>query len=91
VNELVRPDLVRCSLDDHPALVHHGDALGDPQSHVHVVLDENQRDLGVERKQEIRQQHALASGETGCGLVEHQDLRFGRERHRKRHLPVLAM
>ena len=45
----------------------------------------------VESEQEIGQQRSLASGKPGCGLVEHQDLRLGRERHRKRHLPLLPV
>src|SRR6476661_8265303 len=42
VHRLVGTDLVGRALDDHPAVVHHRHALGDPERDVHVVLDQDQ-------------------------------------------------
>ena len=91
MHELVGADLLRRPLDDHASVVHHRHPLGDAKRDVHVVLDQDQRDLAVEREQQVRQQRSLASREAGRGLVEHQDLRVGRERHRERDLAVLAV
>ena len=46
---------------------------------------------GSSAEQQLGQELPLAAGEAGCGLVEHQELRLGRERHRDRDLPVLAV
>ena len=47
--------------------------------------------LAIEREQEIGQQLPLAPRKPRRGLVEHERLRLGRERHRDRDLPVLAV
>ncbi len=45
----------------------------------------------VEHEQELGQELTLAAGEAGSRLVEHEDARLGGQRHRERHLPVLAV
>ncbi len=88
---LIRADLVRSAFDDHAAVVHHRHALRDAERDVHVVLDEDQRDRGVEPQQELGEKDALAAREARRGLVEHQHAGLGGERHRDRDLPVLAV
>ena len=58
---------------------------------VHVVLDEDQGDLRIEREQQIGEHLTLAAREARGRLVEHEELRLGRERHRDRDLPMLAV
>ena len=45
----------------------------------------------IEREQEVRQQLTFAPREPRCRFVEHESFRLGRERHRNRDLPVLAV
>ena len=91
MHDLVGADLVGRALDDHPAVVHHRHPLGDAERDVHVVLDEDQRDAPVEPEQQVGQELPLAAREPGGGLVEHQQLRLGGERHGERDLPMLAV
>ena len=42
-------------------------------------------------EQQLREQLPLAAREPGGGLVEHQHLRLGGERHRERDLALLAV
>ncbi len=44
-----------------------------------------------ERDQQIGEELPLAAGEAGGGLVEHQDLGLGGQRHASADLPVLAV
>ena len=88
---LVRADLGRRAFDDHAAVVHHRHLLGDGERDVHVVLDEDQRDVPVEAEQELGQQLTLAARQAGRRLVEHERLRLSGERHRDRDLAVLAV
>ncbi len=47
---------------------------------VHVVLDDQDRDLGGQRRDRVEDQVALGRGHAGRGLVEQQDLGAGGER-----------
>ena len=61
VDGLVGADLVGRALDDHAAVVHHRHPLGDTERDVHVVLDEDQRDVPVEPEQKLGQELPLAA------------------------------
>ena len=76
MDELVAPDLLGSPLDDYAAVVHHRDPIGDTEGHIHVVLDQQQRDRPVEAEQEIGEKPSLAAGEAGGRLVEHQHARL---------------
>src|SRR6185437_13815458 len=84
-------DLVGRALHDLEPVMHHRDALGDAQGHVHVVLDEDQRDALVELEQQIGQRDALAAREARGRLVEEHELGLGGARHRDLELALLAM
>ncbi len=88
---LVGADLVGRALHDHAAVVHHRHPLGDAQRHVHVVLDQDQRDRRIERQQELGELHALGAGEARGRLVEHHQLRVRRARHAHLELALLAV
>jgi hypothetical protein len=91
VHGLVGSDLGGSPFDDDAPVVHHRHLLGHTQGDVHVVLDEDERDLAIEPEQELRQELPLAPGEPGGRLVEHQGLGLGRKRHGDCDLPVLAV
>ena len=55
VYELVRANLVGRALDDDVAVVHHRDPLGHAERDVHVVLDQDERDVAFEaEKKSVR-------------------------------------
>ena len=70
--------------------MHHRHPLGDAKCDVHVVLDEDQRDVPIETERRSVKS-CRSPREPGRRLVEHQDFRLGGERHRERDLPVLAV
>jgi hypothetical protein len=59
-------------------VVEHGDPVGDPHDHAHVVLDEQdgQAQLGHQAHQELHEAGRLALGHPGGGLVEQQERRL---------------
>ena len=87
------------SVDEHLRMVEarRGDSTRWTVDRVYELfprLAERKRNGGAQLsggEQQIRQQRSLASREAGRRLVEHQDLRVGRERHRERDLAVLAV
>jgi hypothetical protein len=91
VHELVGPDLGRRALDDDAAVVHHRHALRDPQRHIHVVLDEDQRHVAFKGQQQLREREPLAAREARGRLVEHHDLRVAGARHPHLELALLAV
>jgi hypothetical protein len=60
----------------------HRDALGKVERHFHVVLDHHDGDVGRDRRQQLLHIAPLVDREPGKGLVEQQDSRALRERHR---------
>ena len=91
VHGLVGADLGRRALHDHAAVVHHRDPLGHAQRDVHVVLDQDQGDRRIERKQHLGQVHALGAGEPRRRLVEHHELGLRDAGHADLELPLLAV
>ncbi len=78
-------------LDDHAAVVHHRHPLGDVESDVHVVLDQDESDRAVETEQALPEQMTLSTRQARRRLVEHQHLRLRGQSHRYRHLTVLSV
>ena len=71
--------------------MHHRHPVRHGEGDVHVVLDEDQRDLGVEPLQEIGEKGSLSSGETRGGLVQHHELRIARSSHTYLELTLLPV
>ena len=90
---VVRPDLVRLALGDLLAVVEHPDVLGHAHDDLHVVLDQEDRQvlLLAELVHELGEPLGLLRVHAGRGLVEQQQLRVGRERPRDLHAALVAV
>ena len=60
----------------------HGNAVGDRQHPVDVVLDQQHRMALRQTLDQVRDDDAVRLGEAGKRLVEQQQLRLDRQRHR---------
>ena len=69
------------ALDDHLAVVQHGDALGKAQRRVHIVLDHHDGHVARDRGEQRADGLALGLGQSGERLVEQQHFRLLRQRH----------
>src|ERR1043166_684725 len=75
-------DLVRCAFEEDAAARPYDDAARKPKHEVHVVLDEQHRDVAREVRDDLEQFLALVARDAGGGLIEQQHLRPGGERER---------
>ena len=76
---------------DHAPVVQHGDVIGDGHHHVHVVLDQDDRDAAVRQQADQRLEVLdLAMREAGRRLVEQQQPRLERERPRDLEAALVA-
>jgi hypothetical protein len=75
-------DLLRRALREHGALHQHGDLLGEAEHHIHVVLDDQHGDVGIEAGDHIEDEMALRGRHAGRRLVEQQHARPLGERNR---------
>jgi len=73
------------------AEVQHGDRLHDLESHVHVVLDEQDREPRVQAFDESGHLPALAGRETGGGLIKQQHARPPGQREEHLQLALLPI
>ena len=71
----------RAALDDHLAEMEHGDALGEVERHVHVVLDHDDGDVTGDGADEAEDVATLLDREPGERLVEQQDPGLLGQRH----------
>src|SRR5215468_1019907 len=88
---LVRGDLPGRPLHQHAAADHHNDAAREAEHYVHVVLDEEHRDVARETGDRDEERRALVARHTRCRLVEQQHFRPRRERERDLEQPLLAV
>ena len=65
------------------AFHHHGDALGETEHDVHVVLDDEHADMLGQRLDGVEDDVAFGAGHAGGGLVEQQHLGLQSERDRE--------
>ena len=89
----VRAHLVGLALGDLLAVVEHGDALGDAHDDLHVVLDQQDRQLALvaQLPHELRELRRLLRVHAGGRLVEQQQLGLGRQRPRDLHPALVAV
>jgi len=57
----------------------HGDALGERERHVHIVLDQQHRDRTIEPFDQLAHRDTLGRGESSHRLVEQEQPRPPRE------------
>src|ERR1700680_4429841 len=88
---LVARDLIRRAFYQHRTADEHGNLLGELEYQVHVVLDEDDRDVPGKRGDDREQVRAFRGGNTRGGLVQQQHLRPGRERERDLQEALLAI
>ncbi len=73
-------------------MVHDGDAVHEPQDHVHVVLDhEHGAADRVQVADDLDEAGHVGRRHAGHGLVEQHDARLGREQHRDLELALVAV
>src|SRR5262245_44055209 len=87
----VRHDFGARALDDHAAVMEHGDALGEIEGGIHVMLDQHDRDLTRDAGHELPDRDALLAREAGERLVQQQQARPLCERHGHLHAAALAV
>ena len=73
-------DLIGRALCEHRALHQHGDLPGEAEHDVHVVLDDQHGDVGIERSDDVENEMAFRRRHAGRRLVEQQHARLLRKR-----------
>src|SRR5688572_3528622 len=73
------------------AEMQHRDARDDIEHHVHVVLDEEDRERGIEALEELGHLARLAGGQAGRRLVEQEQPRIARQAEHHFDLALLAV
>src|SRR4029079_19110836 len=75
-------DLLRLAGLQNLAVVQHGNGVSKVEHHVHVMLDQEDRELRIEPHQELGHLDRLAGRKSRGGLVEQQDFRIaGKTEH----------
>src|SRR6185312_5693864 len=87
---LVAPDRIRQSGRDHAAIDQHRDAVGEREHGFHVVLDQHDRHLLAQVRQQLHHPRGFGDAEPRHRLVQEQQLRLGRERHRQLEFALFA-
>src|SRR5882724_4011852 len=82
VHASVLPDLVGGAFDQYLTLHEHGDAPGEPEDQIHVVLDDQDRDFLGQLVEHLENAMRLERRHARCRLVEEQHLGFQAERDR---------
>ena len=88
---LVAADRRRRARGDDAAVDQHGDAVGEREHRLHVVLDQHDGDFPAAIPAAASPCARIGDAESGHRLVEQQQLRLGRERDRQFELALLAM
>src|SRR5258706_8670355 len=88
---LVRRDLVRRAFHQHLSLHQHRDALREAEHEIHVVLDDQHRDLGGELLELLQNLAGIVRGHSRGRLVEQQHLGLEAERDRDLEEALLAV
>src|SRR5438552_19042533 len=91
MNPYVAADLGRGAVRDDPALVQDRDAVGEPKDHIHVVLDDQDRQGSIQTRDEVGDASRLERRHARGGLVEEEDARPLRERDRELELTALTV
>src|SRR5215813_894209 len=91
VDALVLADLLGRALDQHLALDEHGDALREAEHQVHIVLDDEDRDVARQPVEHLEDAVGLERGNTSGRLVEEQHARPEAQRDRDLHQSLLAV
>src|SRR5215472_13630337 len=88
---LAAADLLRRSGLQHLAEMEDGNMLGDVEYHVHIVLDEEDREVAIEVGEKLYHLRGLARREAGGRFIQEQDLRVAGETEDDFELSLLAV
>ena len=88
---LVRGDRLGRPLGQKLSRHQHRNAVGEIEHEVHVVLDQEDRDIGGESGKRREDVPPFVLGHPGGGFVEQQHARAGREREGDLQEPLLAV
>ena len=82
-----------CPLGDLTTVIENQNTVGSTHDDTHVMLDQQDRDflLVADRPQETVEPGRFARVQTGGGLVEAKDRRFGAHRPRDLQTPLIAI
>ena len=84
-------DFGRRALREHRTLHQHGDLFGEAEYNVHIVFDDQHGDVGIERRDHIKNEMAFRRRHTGRRFVEQKNARLLRERNCDLHQPLTAI
>src|SRR5205809_403684 len=87
----IAPDFVGRAFDQDAAADHDDDAAREAEHHIHVVLDEQHRELAGQARDHGEELRALVLRHTGRGLIQEQHARPGGERERDLEQALLAV
>ena len=87
----VRPDLHGRAARERLAVIEHGDAIGDREHDVHIVLDHQHRQCAGQRPDELDHLRGLGRRHAGGGFIEQQQLGLAGERNADFKLTLLAV
>src|ERR1700722_4945264 len=87
----ISPARLRIGAGDDPAVDEHGEAVGEREHRLHVVLDQQDRHAALELAEHLHHPRRFLWPHAGHRLVEEQEPRPRDERHRNLKLAVLAM
>src|SRR5260221_2335518 len=73
-------DLVGAALDQHLSLHQHRDAIGEAEHQIHVVLDDEDRDIAGQRTEDFEDAAGILRRHARRRLVEQQDARVESQR-----------
>src|SRR5204863_1058548 len=82
-------DLLGCSGFEDFTEMQHGNRVSKVEHHVHVMLDQEDRELGVELHQELGHFDGFARRQSRGGLVQKQDLGIARKPKHNLQLALL--
>src|SRR5262245_62419655 len=84
-------DFGGCTLGKDRTLHQHGDLFSKAENDVHIVLDDENGDVGIERRNDIENEMAFRRRYTRRRFVEEQHAWLLRERNRYFHQPMTPM
>src|SRR5262245_28683804 len=87
----IGPDRLRAARGDDAAVDQDRDPVGEREHRLHIMLDQQDRQLALELAQRPDHARALLRSHSGHRLVEQQHARSRGERHGDLELPVLAV
>ena len=84
-------DRVGRALRQDAALVHAGDTIDKAEREIHVVFDQNEREITWQCTNDVANHGAFGRRQSRCRLVEQQQPRISNQRQRQLKLSLLTV